>query len=235
MADYKDFTVVLPTLNEEKNIEVLIKRLLGKYKGISIIVVDDGSKDMTKKVVKRLSAKNKKVRFIDRADLHRQRGLTGSAVDGILSSKTRFVVVMDADLQHPTEVVGKVAARLATGDDLAVAVRVDVTGWQMHRKVISKALIIVGYAVLVARGRSRCNDIFSGFFGVDRKLFARAYEANPKRFVMGGYKILFDFMKCMRKGAIKIGEVPYSFGTRKYGASKAGFKQGMLLFKSFLT
>ncbi len=234
-AKYSEFAVVLPTLNEERNIGVLLKNILDEYEGMEVVVVDDGSTDMTKKVVEKISKANKSVRFLDRAAMQRDRGLTASAVEGIISSRVRYAIVMDADLQHPPEVIGKVAAGLLLGNDLVVAIRADVTGWELHRKIISKTLIVIGYLVLLITGKSRCNDIFSGFFGVDRKLFARAYEANRSRFVAGGYKILFDFLKCMRNGSMKIGEVPYSFGTRRFGASKAGFRQGMLLFKSFLT
>lgn len=233
---YENFTIVLPTLNEEKSVGILIRRLLNEYKGIRIMVVDDGSADNTKMVVGRISRTNNGVIFFDRSHGgKRQRGLTASAIDGMIYSKTRFAIVMDADLQHPAEVIGKIAAKLANGDDLVVAVRSDVRGWEFHRKLISKTLIFIGYAILAATGRSRCNDIFSGFFGVDRELFVDTYKSKSRRFVGGGYKILYDFLKCKKNGSIKIGEVPYSFGLRKYGASKAGFRQGMLLFKSFLT
>lgn len=233
--DYKDFTIVLPTLNEERSIGILMTSMLKQYKGISIIVVDDGSTDKTAKIVSSASKSNKRIVFIDRKRANRERGLTASVIEGIIAAKTKFAVVMDADLQHPVDVVGKMVEKLASGDQLVVATRADVKGWELHRKLISKSLITVGYIMLVLGSRGRSRDIFSGFFGVDRKLFIRVYEANPKRFVGGGYKVLYDFLKCIRNRSIRIGEVPYSFGLRQYGSSKAGFKQGMLLFKSFST
>ena len=233
--DYDDFTVVLPTLNEGNSIGRLIRRLLALYKGIHVIVVDDGSYDGTMAEVKRASEKSRSVRFIDRAAGRLEKGLTGSVVDGILAAKTRFVVVMDADLQHPPEVVGKIAQELDSGADLAIAVRAEVKGWALHRKIISKALISFGYVTMLIRRSETSDDIFSGFFGVDRRLFEKTYAGNRKRFVMGGYKVLFDFLKCMGQNQIKIAEVPYSFGVRRHGASKAGFRQGAYLFKSFFS
>ncbi len=232
---YDDFTVILPTLNEGETIGTLIRRLLSDYSGISVVVSDDGSVDRTASIVREMSKKNRKVSFFDRHAAGLARGLTASAVDGIRKSRTRYCIVMDADLQHPVEIVGKVASQLARGDELVVAVRADVRKWEMHRKIISKVLIWMGYGILVATGRSRCDDIFSGFFGVDRRLFVRTYERNRGRFIDGGYKILFDFMKCVGNGDMKVGQVPYSFGVRKYGASKAGVKQGLLLFRSFFS
>lgn len=232
---YDDFTVILPTLNEGETIGTLIRRLLSDYSGISVVVSDDGSVDRTASIVREMSKKNRKVSFFDRHAAGLARGLTASAVDGIRKSRTRYCIVMDADLQHPVEIVGKVASQLARGDELVVAVRADVRKWEMHRKIISKVLIWMGYGILVATGRSRCDDIFSGFFGVDRRLFLRTYERNRGRFIDGGYKILFDFMKCVGNGDMKVGQVPYSFGVRKYGASKAGVRQGLLLFRSFFS
>ena len=232
---YDEFTVILPTLNEKETIGTLIHRLLSDYEGIRILVSDDGSVDGTLEIVRRISKRDSKVSFFDRHGAGLKRGLTASAVDGIRNSRTRYCIVMDADLQHPVEVVGKVAAKLAAGDGLVVAVRADVRKWEMHRKIISKVLIWIGYGILVATGSSRCDDIFSGFFGVDRKLFLRTYNRNRTRFVDGGYKILFDFMKCIGNKEVSVGQVPYSFGIRKYGTSKAGMTQGLLLFKSFFS
>lgn len=233
--DYREFTVVLPTLNEEKTIGVLIRRLLREYKGISVFVADDGSKDRTRGVVTAISKRNGKVRFVDRSRAGLEKGLSASAIDGILGSKTRFAIVMDADLQHPPEVVGRLARKLSQGCKISVAVRAEVEGWELHRKLISKALITVGYAMLMATGKSRCSDIFSGFFGVERELFEQTYRKNRRRFVGGGYKILYDLLKCIANGRVAVGEVPYSFGVREYGKSKAGLRQGLYLFKSFLT
>ncbi|MEM3572230.1 MAG: hypothetical protein QW530_00690, partial [Candidatus Micrarchaeaceae archaeon] len=124
---------------------------------------------------------------------------------------------------------------LESGYDLAVAVRRTVEGWQFYRKLISKALIYVGYLILFVKGKSRCGDIFSGYFGIRRSLFLQIYNENKTRFVGEGYKILFDFLKCVDSGSIKICNVPYSFGLRKSGESKAGLKQGLAVIKSFFS
>ncbi len=233
--DYNDFTIVLPTLNEEGTIGTLIVELVRSCRGAQIIVADDGSVDGTEKIVADIARNNKGVTFVDRKSQGLRKGLTASAVHGILHAKTRFAIVMDADLQHPPGVAKKIADRLLDGNDIAVAIRTDVKDWQLYRKLISKTLIWIGYAVLVLRGSERCADIFSGFFGVDARLFAKTFGSNEGRFVDGGYKILFDFLKCNRRGSLRISEVGYSFGKRMHGASKAGFRQGLYLLESFLT
>ena len=231
---YDDTTIVLPTYNEEKNIGELVKSLSSALPKVRILVVDDGSRDKTQQIVRGMAKKNSRVSYFNRSALHRPRGLTHSIVDGILMSKTENVIVMDADFQHPINKVPEIKKRLDRADELVVAVRVDVPGWELHRRIISRSLIYVGYGILVARGRTRSGDIFSGYFGVKRKFFDKIYQANKGRFVGEGYKVLFDLLKCLKDGSVRVGEVPYVFNVRKAGESKASIKQGIALFKSFV-
>lgn len=229
--DYKDFTVVLPTLNEAGTIGTLIRYLRSHYKGISVTVADDGSTDGTKRIAESFG----RVKFLDRKKMHLQKGLAASVIDGINGSRTRFVIVMDADLQHPPKEIARIAAQLAAGCDLSVASRASAVGWELDRKIISKLLIYLGYFVLLAQGSTTCGDIFSGYFGLRRDLFVKTYAGNRERFVVDGYKILFDFIKCIRRGSIKVGDVPFDFQIRKMGKSKAGMKQGFAVLHSFFS
>lgn len=232
---YSSVTVVLPTYNEEGSIGKLMSAIIRRYPGISIIVADDGSTDRTKSVVMSLARAHRRIRFLDRSSMKRRKGLTGSVIDGIMESGTKFAIVMDADMQHPFDRIGDISEKLDSGNDIAVAVRKSVEGWQMYRKLISKALITLGYAELVLLGRERSSDIFSGYFGIRRRFFKNIYMKNRGRFVGEGYKILFDILKCIRKGDAKIAEVPYAFASRKEGRSKAGARQAIALIRSFLS
>jgi dolichol-phosphate mannosyltransferase len=234
-AGYNDFTVILPTLNEQDNIQILISNILRHYKGIRIVVVDDGSSDKTREYVLEFCKNHSGIRLLDRARLGRKRGLTASVVDAIAASNTRYVIVMDADMQHPYAKLKEIAELLKEKKELVVGVRTRTSNWKFYRKVISKALIGIGYVVLTAKNEERCNDIFSGFFGVDRKLFMRVYTQNKKRFVPEGFKVLYDMLKCLDHNSISIAEVPYVFINRKKDKSKAGISQGFRLMQSFVT
>ena len=232
---YKDFSIVIPTLNEEENIKVLISKIAKSFKGAEIIIVDDGSSDRTKEMVKASAQRYRGVRLIDRSLKKQKRGLTASVIEGFMNSRRRFVIVIDADLQHPPERIKEIAMRLESGKDLVVAVRESVVGWSLYRKVISKGLMKIGEFTLLVENKSTCSDIFSGFFGIDRKLFVNVLRKNKRRFVGDGYKVLFDFLKCIEKDSLKIAEVPYRFNPREKGKSKAGLGQGIALLRSFLT
>ncbi|MDE1846122.1 MAG: glycosyltransferase [Candidatus Micrarchaeota archaeon] len=232
---YNNTTVVLPTFNEGKNIGKLISLLLKGYPGISVIVVDDGSSDSTLTVVKKIRRLYRNVDFIDRAELKLERGLTNSVIDGINKADTKYVVVMDADLQHPANKIVEIHNALENGNKLAIGVREKVPGWALHRKIISKSLIYLAYAVLLARGGTTSTDIFSGYFGADRKFFLQVLSKHKSSFVGEGYKVLFDLLKCIKRGSVRTCDVPYTFNVRIAGVSKASAKQVIALFASFVS
>ncbi len=231
--DYSRFTIIVPTLNERGTIGTMIRRIQHEYYGARVIVVDDGSRDGTRGVVRSLEKTGRRVTLIDRQAEGKRRGLTASIIEGISRSKTRYFVVIDADMQHPLEKVRQIAKLLENGHDLAVAERESVTGWALYRKIISKLLILIGTSVLRGAGSATCGDVFSGFFGMRRSLFMRVYGGNRSRFVGYGYKVLFDFLKCVDNGSLRVGSVPYVFHARKHGRSKAGARQAVALLKSF--
>ncbi len=232
---YNEFTVVLPTLNEGKNIAELISNLKKRYRGVSVIVADDGSKDNTVEEAKRMNKLYGNVKVIERKKLRRDKGLTASVIDGIKECRTKYAVVMDADLQHPYQVVGKIAERLYDGDKITVGIRAEVEDWPFYRKFVSKTLILVGYAVLFVRRSQSCGDIFSGFFGVERDFFLEVYSKNKGRFIGRGFKVLFDLLKCIRRNSVQASDVPYVFRNRKFGESKAGAGQVLDLVRSFVS
>lgn len=233
--DYSNLTVVIPTLNEENNIGTILRKLLTVYKGIHIVVVDGGSVDKTRDCVDEIAKKSKNIRFLANPSSKLRRSVTASLTDGILASKTKYIITMDADMQHPCSVVKTIAKLLNQGNQIVPAVRVHRSNWSVYRLIMSEIFSHVGYTILVLGNKERCSDVTTGFFGIERKLFVKTYEKNRDRYVISGIRILYDTLKCIDHGEFKVVEVPFTQTDRKKGYSKMGFGQGVTAIKSFLT
>jgi dolichol-phosphate mannosyltransferase len=217
-VEFSDVTVIIPTLNEKDNVPKLIRLLQREYKGISIIVADDGSKDGTKAAVLRLARSSRRVRLLDRSE-KRVHGLTASVLDAAMIVDTGKTIVMDGDLQHPYQKVRGIAKAL-DNHDIVIGVRSAVEGWTIERRLISTCMSSFAYIVFVLRGIPTSGDMMSGFFGIRSALFKSLIVKNRDSFVGQGYKVLLDTLRLVGHDA-KIGEVSYAtFQNRKYGKSK---------------
>jgi len=229
---YSDTTIILPTLNEQRNISNVLEGIITRYKGCHIIVADDGSQDGTKKTV--LSVGYKNLTFLDRSE-EQVHGLTVSVLDAIELVKTRYFVVMDADGQHPYEKVQDIVNMLRLAGGLVIASRVEVEKkWPFSRKVISCLGSVLGKISLLARGKNFLNcDILGGFFGCELNSWNECIpdRSGRKRFRPKGYKVLFDFLK-LTPNDLKIEEAYYKFATRRAEISKINPKIYLEFIKS---
>ena len=230
--DYSDLTVIIPTFNEMGNIREVVSGLTKRYRNVSVTVSDDGSDDGTREAVKALGKRNGRITLLDRSQ-KREHGLAASVLDAALLAKTKKIVVMDGDGQHPLPVVGSIAIALDSYD-LVVGVRTHVKDWGMQRRVISKGMSSLSYLLFALRNRRLCNDMMSGFFGIDAAVFKDLIARRRKRFVGKGYKVLLDILKTMDREST-IGEVYYkTFHIRKEGNSKFGFRHVLTTLGSAL-
>lgn len=227
--NYKNFTVIIPTLNEAENISELISIICSSYNGIRIIVADDGSSDGTREIVRKIGRSNRNVKLLDRSAraIH---GITASVIDAARAAGTTYAVVIDGDLQHPPEKIGEIAERLREGSEVVIGTRqLVIGGWPLHRRMMS----IIATNLARARLMRSIKDPMSGFFGARNELFRSVAAANKKRFVKEGYKVLFDLLKCAPTA--KIAEVPYNFGERKRGKSKIKARHVIYFLKSLFS
>ncbi|MCL1811100.1 MAG: glycosyltransferase [Methanomassiliicoccaceae archaeon] len=225
MAGGKTFTIVLPTYNEEENIEKMVVSLREMYPDFHILIMDDGSKDRTKEIVDALNFEN--VRFVVReSDV---RGVTASVCDGILIAGTDLFMCMDSDFQHPLEAAGRIYDELNKDYDVVVGVRVDRWALGLKRSAGSWLFHLLASSVLFVHGKKRSKDIASGLFGGDVELFSKVIEEHGDGFEMRGFKLLFDFM-LHAPSDIKIGEIKYEFGKRAGGKSKVNPE---IVYRSF--
>lgn len=222
-------SVVVPTYNERECIEELIVRLTesmrsANYHAFEIIIVDDNSPDGTANIVESLSSKYP-IKLVRRP---RKMGLGSAVRDGVRVSRGDFIIVMDADLQHPPEVVPSLVRKLEEGYDIVIASRYvpggGVEGWPFLRRVISKGATLLAY-ILLPQSRS-IRDPLSGFFGF-RKEIIDGVELEPHSF-----KVLLEILCKSRRRSVY--EVPYTFKSRIRGRSKLTLKEMMRYVRHLL-
>ena len=114
---------VVPAFNEHDNLAVLLPKLKVALHGLTdrweIIVVDDGSSDTTPDLMGMLS-REPGIRYLQ---LSRNFGKEAALTAGIEAAEGDAVVLMDADLQHPPELLKKMVTRWEAGVDMVYAVR----------------------------------------------------------------------------------------------------------------
>ncbi len=214
--------LVIPTLNEAGNIPTLVTRLRETLDPLAIayelIVVDDDSQDNTAEVVRELARTDARIRLFVRQG---QRGLSGAVAHGWKQTNADLLGVIDADLQHPPEILPKLLEAIANGNDIAIASRYatnsndSVSEWSRLRQLISRAGTWVT-APLQKRQGIRVKDPLSGFFVVRRESI-EGIDIQPQ-----GFKILLELLI---KGRLrKAAEIPFHFGTRHAGKSKADLR-----------
>jgi dolichol-phosphate mannosyltransferase len=215
----KNISLVIPTYKEKDNIEPLVKRLavaLAGYK-YEIVIMDDNSADGTEELVKTLSAEYP-VKIVVR---HDKKGLASAVVDGFGYAAGDIIVVMDADLQHPPEVVPSVIKAIENGADIAIGSRYikggGCEGWSLLRRIMSKGAAFLSHLFLPSTRKIK--DPMSGFFAVKKDVVKEA-KLNPS-----GFKILLEILM-LGKWASAV-EVPFMFVTRTRGESKLNAKQQM--------
>lgn len=221
---YSNTTIVIPTFNEEKNIQILIDEIEKLYPGVHIIISDDGSKDKTRQII----GKTKAI-LIDR-EKEQIHGLTASVIDAAKEVKTENMIIIDGDFQHPPDKIKKIVQALEKCH-LVICARKKVVGnWPLPRKMMSFC------ATLLAKFRLMRNikDPLSGYFGIKTTLFQEILKKKESKYQKEGYKVLFDTLKYLPRNT-QIKYVYYKFGERRGGDSKIGKKHIVAFIKSIFT
>ncbi|MCI2413187.1 MAG: glycosyltransferase family 2 protein [Candidatus Thermoplasmatota archaeon] len=189
-----------------------------------IVVVDDNSPDGTSNVVEKLAAKYTNIVLVKREG---KLGIATAIRDGMLASSSKYVVVMDSDLQHPPEVVPRILRELKKGKDVAIAsryIRGGKSDFSFSRGMISKVATLLAHINL--QETEGIKDPMSGFFGFKRDII------EPEQIKSNGYKVLLEVL--VASGTRNVVEVPYRFNKRAAGKSKFGIKEFIRYLKLLL-
>jgi len=226
-----ELSVVVPTRNEAANLGALHEQLMEALAGIEyeVIIVDDSNDEVTRPMLRQIAAGDRNWRVIER-DPSEQGGLGTAVFAGLALAVGTAVCVMDADLQHPPSVVPRLLAAIREGADLAVASRYTTGGSAAglagpFRKAVSRGVSWVAQCFFAESRRT--TDPLSGFFCVRQSCVA-GLEMRPI-----GFKILLELLVCLP--AIHVTDVPFAFGPRYSGVSKATLAQGVLFGRHVLS
>jgi dolichol-phosphate mannosyltransferase len=210
-------SIIIPTFNERANIPSLVHRidasLLGR--GYELIFVDDNSPDGTAQTIEELKGRYP-VKSLIRKN---ERGLASAVVLGIHHANGDVLAVMDADLQHPPEILPSLLHRIQHGYDLVIATRYapggGSVGWPLRRKLFSTLITLITRAMI--KSARDISDPMSGFFLLRRRVMD-GVALRPS-----GYKILLEIL--VRAQPRSVCSVPYLFHARELERSKAGLRE----------
>jgi glycosyltransferase involved in cell wall biosynthesis len=132
-------SIVVPLYNEEANIEALYKRLKAVVDTMGVsyefVFVNDGSRDRTLSLAQGLSSWDKQVRYID---LSRNFGHQIAVTAGLDHTIGDAVVIIDADLQDPPELIPELYNKLLTGYEVVYAKRLSRPGENVAKLMTAK-------------------------------------------------------------------------------------------------
>ncbi len=212
-------SVVVPTFNEKGNVEALTRRVDEALQGIEheIVFIDD-STDETPEILEKLSKENPNVRYEHRVN---ETGLATAVIRGFRIAEGEILACMDADLQHPPEILKPMYAAVLSGADFCVPSRFipggDDGGLDIFRKIVSGTARWMGKIALPCL--RKISDPTSGLFMFRKECIENA-DLQPV-----GWKIMVETLAMSEYSTVI--EIPYRFQDRESGESKLSGKVTM--------
>jgi dolichol-phosphate mannosyltransferase len=168
-------SIVIPTFNEEGNIEILYSKLIETLTPLELdefefIFVDDGSQDRSLEIVKKLSIDDPRVKYIS---FSRNFGHQPALKAGLDHAQFAGVVSLDADLQHPVKLIPEMIEKWKNGAEVVYTKRKDVSlPW--FKRTTSKLF----YRIINTLSQIKLEDGVADFRLLDQKVIhaLRAYK-----------------------------------------------------------
>lgn len=134
-----DISIIIPIYNEEKNIQPLYDRVKKVAESISpsheLVFINDGSRDQSLALIRELAGKDTSVKFIN---FSRNFGHQIAVTAGLEGCKGKQIVIIDADLQDPPELIIEMRKKLAEGYEVVYARRKKRQGETFLKKYTAK-------------------------------------------------------------------------------------------------
>jgi len=223
MSGAASVSIVVPFHNEESNVIELYGQLQGVMEELGrsyqFVFVDDGSTDLTYKLLKEVALVDPHVTVIK---LRRNFGQTGALAAGFAHSTGEYVIAMDGDLQHDPAEIPAFLEKIEQGYDV-------VSGWRSHR--IDN--------LLLRKIPSRCaNWLMAKLSGVNIHDFGTTFKAYRGDLLreLPLYGEMHRFIPALASfyGA-SICEIPIQNNHRKHGQSHYNISRTFRVFFDLMT
>lgn len=209
------FSIIIPVLNEEKNILILTNRIKNILKNYiyEIIFVDDNSSDGSKNILEKLKKRFKNLNYIIRKA--EKKDLFKSCSLGIKKSKYKYILIMDGDLQHNPKYIPLMVKKIFIKKiDVVIGARnfkENIKNSLTTIRLISSRFI--RFLIFIFFGK-KTMDPLSGYFIFKKDIFIQ----NEKKLYGHGFKILYDIIYNINNLIIE--DIEINFDKRKSGKSK---------------
>jgi len=218
-----EVSIVLPVYNEEDSMEELYRRLTAVMKQVNrsyeFIYVDDGSKDKSVEVIKRVTAGDEHVRLLV---LRRNFGQTPALAAGFDAASGKIIIAMDSDLQHSPEEIPNFLAKIDEGYDV-------VSGWREKR--VDNLLIRRIPSLIANRMMKRLSGVDIHDFGTTFKAYRAEVIKNVRL-----YGELHRFIPALASAVgAKICELPIKNINRPFGKSNYGISRTIRVLFDLMT
>lgn len=183
MSDSIVCTVIIPMYNEEAVIKETYHRLKKVMdqagESYELLFVNDGSKDQSASIISELSAADKNIRLVD---FSRNFGHQIAVTAGMDFAQGQAIVIIDADLQDPPEVIPKMLEKWREGYDVVYGKRLKRQGETIFKKITAYAF----YRILAALTNDNIPKDTGDFRLIDRKVCDAMKSLQEKnRFLRG--------------------------------------------------
>lgn len=176
----KLISVIIPVYNEEKNIALIYQAIINQFEQIidrfdyEIIFVNDGSNDHSGREISKLAKIDSKVRFLD---FSRNFGKEMATTAGLNNAIGDAVLVIDADLQHPPELIPEFIEKWEAGAEMVIGVRKK----KKIKGLFKEVFAIIFYQLINLIGESEFISRATDYRLIDQKIvdeFNRLTEHN---------------------------------------------------------
>jgi dolichol-phosphate mannosyltransferase len=213
MAPVPDFSIVIAAYNEASNIAPLcaaLREVLSPLGRHEIIFVEDGSTDGTLEAIRAASARDPAVRYVS---LTRNFGHQTCLRAGLRHARGRAVVVMDADFEHPPELIPELVAQWRSGHKVVTTRRLDdAETTSLFKRTASRLY----YRALAALGDVHIEPGSADYLLLDRVAVDAVNGLDDHELFLRGAVRWFGYRQAT---------VPYRRGTREHGMSKYSLRR----------